>query len=64
MSKDLKLKYKTPAERTNDGWERYSLPIGNGYGGASVFGGTDEERLQFTTIRLVRAGCRIFLNCI
>lgn len=49
MSKDLKLKYKTPAERTNDGWERYSLPIGNGYGGASVFGGTDEERLQFTT---------------
>ena len=49
MSKDLKLKYKTPAERTNDGWEKYSLPIGNGYGGASVFGGTDEERLQFTT---------------
>lgn len=49
MSKDLKLKYKTPAERTNDGWERYSLPVGNGYGGASVFGGTDEERLQFTT---------------
>ena len=49
MSKELKLKYKTPAERTNEGWERYSLPIGNGYGGASVFGGTDEERLQFTT---------------
>ena len=49
MSKELKLRYKTPAERTNDGWEKYSLPIGNGYGGASVFGGTDEERLQFTT---------------
>ena len=49
MSKDLILKYKTPAERTNEGWEKYSLPIGNGYGGASVFGGTDEERLQFTT---------------
>ena len=49
MSKDLKLKYETPAERTNDGWEKYSLPIGNGYGGASIFGGTDEERLQFTT---------------
>lgn len=31
------------------GWEKYSLPIGNGYGGASVFGGTDEERVQFTT---------------
>ena len=49
MSKDLKLKYGTPAGRTNEGWEKYSLPIGNGYGGASVFGGTDEERLQFTT---------------
>lgn len=49
MSKELKLRYKTPADRTNDGWEKYSLPIGNGYGGASIFGGTDEERLQFTT---------------
>ena len=47
--KDLKLRYKTPAERTDEGWEKYSLPIGNGYGGASVFGGYDEERVQFTT---------------
>ena len=47
--KELKLRYKTPAERTNDGWEKYSLPIGNGHGGASVFGGYDEERVQFTT---------------
>ena len=47
--KELKLRYKTPAERTNEGWEKYSLPIGNGYSGASVFGGTDEERVQFTT---------------
>lgn len=47
--KELKLRYKTPAERTNDGWEKYSLPIGNGYSGASVFGGTDAERVQFTT---------------
>ena len=47
--KELKLRYKTPAERTNEGWEKYSLPIGNGYGGASVFGGVDEERVQFTT---------------
>lgn len=47
--KELKLRYKTPAERTNDGWEKYSLPIGNGYSGASVFGGTDAERAQFTT---------------
>ena len=47
--KELKLRYKTPAERTNEGWEKYSLPIGNGYSGASVFGGCDEERVQFTT---------------
>ena len=25
------------------------MPIGNGYSGASVFGGYDEERVQFTT---------------
>lgn len=47
--KELKLRYKTPAERTNEGWEKYSLPIGNGYSGASVFGGTDAECVQFTT---------------
>ena len=47
--KELKVRYKTPAERTNEGWEKYSLPIGNGYSGASVFGGYDEERVQFTT---------------
>ena len=58
MSKDLKLKYKTPAERTNEGWERYSLPVGNGYGGASVFGGTDEERLQFTTNVFANTFCQ------
>lgn len=47
--KELKLRYKTPAERTNEGWEKYSLPIGNGHSGASVFGGYDVERVQFTT---------------
>ena len=29
-------------------WENLSLPIGNGYMGASVFGRTDSERLQIT----------------
>lgn len=29
-------------------WENWSLPIGNGYMGASVFGRTDSERLQIT----------------
>lgn len=47
--KTYKLKFKTPAELTNEGWEKYSLPVGNGYFGASVFGGFNTERVQFTT---------------
>ncbi|MBQ9797693.1 MAG: glycoside hydrolase family 95 protein [Clostridia bacterium] len=34
--------------RKDDGWERWSLPIGNSYMGASVFGRTETERLQIT----------------
>ena len=29
-------------------WEQYSLPIGNGYMGANIFGRTETERLQIT----------------
>ena len=29
-------------------WEQYSLPIGNGYLGANVFGRTETERIQIT----------------
>lgn len=47
--KKLVLKYNSPAPSTVDGWERYSIPIGNGHFGASVFGGTDFDRIQFTT---------------
>ena len=43
------LRYNKPAERTMEGWEKNSLPIGNGYAGASVFGGADVDRIQFTT---------------
>ncbi len=49
MKKRLALRYYSPAEDSNEGWERYSLPIGNGYGGASIFGGVKKERIQFTT---------------
>lgn len=45
----MRLRYYQPAPNTMEGWEKYSLPIGNGYAGASVFGGTDTERIQFTT---------------
>ena len=33
---------------TDEGWERWSLPIGNGYVGANVFGRTDTERIQIS----------------
>ncbi len=38
----------SPAEDSITGWERESYPIGNGWFGASVFGGVPDERLQIT----------------
>ena len=32
----------------DDGWEKWSLPLGNGYMGVNVFGRTNSERLQIT----------------
>ena len=32
----------------NDDWERWSIPIGNGYFGANLFGRTETERIQLT----------------
>ena len=32
----------------NDDWERWSIPIGNGYYGANLFGRTETERIQLT----------------
>ena len=32
----------------DDGWEKWSLPLGNGYMGINVFGRTKTERLQIT----------------
>ena len=50
--KDLILRYAAPAEDSILGWERQSLPLGNGYMGANVFGRYDRERIQFTSNRL------------
>ena len=59
----LRLWYKSEAPKINEnspsahtrleyepdiGWERWSLPIGNGYFGANVFGRTETERIQIT----------------
>ena len=37
-----------PAEDSLAGWEKESYPIGNGWFGASIFGGVPDERLQIT----------------
>ena len=40
--------HKDNPDPADDGWEKWSLPIGNGYMGVNVFGRTDTERLQIT----------------
>jgi len=40
---DMKLWYEQPAKR----WQGQPLPLGNGRMGCMVFGGVEEERLQF-----------------
>ena len=52
------LRYASPAPKYGDNkelyptpesiWEKWSLPIANGFFGASVFGHTDTERIQIT----------------
>ena len=51
-SDDSVLWYTRPATS----WESESLPIGNGYAGASVFGGTTLERLQLNEKTLWAGG--------
>jgi len=40
--------FAEPAPSTGAGFERYSLPIGNGYMGVAVFGGTESELLSIS----------------
>ena len=37
-------------------WEQYSLPIGNGYMGANIFGRTDTERIQLSEKTFCKKG--------
>lgn len=41
----------------DEDWERWSLPIGNGYMGASIFGRTDTERIQLSEKTMGNKGC-------
>ena len=55
MEKDLRIRFKEEAPNSIEGWEKYSLPIGNGRFGASVFGGVSLERIQITTNEFANA---------
>lgn len=39
---------KNVKNRSDDGWEKWSLPLGNGYMGVNVFGRVGTERLMIT----------------
>lgn len=41
----------------DEDWERWSLPIGNGYMGACIFGRTDIERIQLSEKTMGNKGC-------
>ncbi|MDB4384522.1 glycoside hydrolase family 95 protein [Opitutaceae bacterium] len=47
-SKPLRLWYDEPAPDSDEGWANRSIPMGNGYMGINVFGGTETERFQIT----------------
>ena len=53
---ELKLKYSSAAPDSYDGWEKWSLPIGNSGIGASVFGGVQTERIQLNEKSLWSGG--------
>ncbi len=40
--------YRHGKRVADDGWEKWSLPIGNGYMGVNIFGRTETERMQIT----------------
>ncbi|MDO7085574.1 glycoside hydrolase family 95 protein [Pseudocolwellia sp. AS88] len=48
LEKPLNLWYDEPAEDSNKGWVNSSIPMGNGYMGINLFGGTKTERIQIT----------------
>ena len=54
--KRLALRFDKPATDDNDGWQNYSLPIGNGFQGANIFGRIDRERIQLSEESLWTGG--------
>ena len=56
MSDKYILRYQLPAPLDADGWRTKSLPIGNGYSGANIFGGIAWDRLQLSEESLWTGG--------
>lgn len=52
----LYLRYNSPAEDSDEGWEKSSIPLGCGYMGACVFGIPERDRIQITENSLVNPG--------
>ena len=50
------MRYTRPAADSDYGWEHQSLPIGNGWLGANVFGGIHRDRVQITENSLQNPG--------
>jgi len=48
VGKSLRLWYDEPAPDNDEGWVNRSIPMGNGYMGVNLFGGTTSERIQIT----------------
>ena len=44
----MRLWYNEPAPDSDLGWVNRSIPMGNGYMGVNLFGGTSKERIQIT----------------
>lgn len=71
ICRDYELWYKNPAPNRgadmnssrasgfpyDEDWEHWSLPIGNGFMGATIFGRTDTERIQLSEKTLANRGC-------
>lgn len=48
QDKVMRLRYDEPAPDNEVGWANRSIPMGNGYMGVNVFGGTERDRIQIT----------------
>ena len=48
--------FDTPAPDTGAGFEQYAIPLGNGYTGISVFGGTESELLSISDKTMFNPG--------